>query len=141
MMPQFMWHWNTEEMVNNYKTENPAADLRREHAATIHAQLEELQQTFKGSFFVAMYENEELQQPTFAEISPFSKFYDTRARCLVFTKPGENADFYCNHHQFSVCNCSALEIQLVECSKILVVCIQRSPAGNFKRYIIYHSAF
>ena len=56
-------------------------------------------------------------------------------------KPGENADFYCNHHQFSACNCSALETQLVECSKILVVCIQRSPAGNFKRYIIYHSAF
>jgi hypothetical protein len=37
-------------MVINYKTENPAADCRREHAATIYVQLEELQQTFEGSF-------------------------------------------------------------------------------------------
>ena len=54
------------------------------HAATVHAQLEELQQTFKGSFFVAIYENEELQRPTSSEISPFSKFYDVRVWCLVF---------------------------------------------------------
>jgi hypothetical protein len=65
-----MGHWNAEEMVINYKTENPAADRRSEHTATVYAQLEELQQTFKGSFFLAILENEELQRPTFAEISP-----------------------------------------------------------------------
>ena len=31
----FMGKWNAEEMVINYKAENPAANLRREHAAVI----------------------------------------------------------------------------------------------------------
>ena len=128
-------HWNAEEMVINYKTEKPAADRRRELAATIYPQLKELQQTFKGSFFLAIFENKELQRPTFAEISSFSKFYDVRVRCLVFTQPGENSDCYCNHHQFSVpnnccyrhpCDCPALHTQLVEYSKILLVCILTS---------------
>ena len=43
-------------MVIHTKTENPAVDVRREHAATLHAQLEELQQTSKQYVFVAMYE-------------------------------------------------------------------------------------
>jgi len=72
--------WNAEEMVINYKTENPAADLRREHAAFIQPQLEEYQQTVKGAFFVAIFENQDIQRPTFAEISPFSKFHDVRVR-------------------------------------------------------------
>ena len=122
----FLGQWNAEEMVINYKAENPAADLRREHAAFIQPQLEEYQQTVKGAFFVAIYENEDIQRPTFAEISPFSKFHDVRVRCLVFppySQDGENVDFYCNHHQFSVptnccyrhpCNCEALHTQLVE---------------------------
>ena len=37
-----------------------------------------------GLFFIAIYENEEIQRPTFAEISPFSKFHNVRVRCLVF---------------------------------------------------------
>ena len=126
----------------NYKAENPAADLQREHAAFIQPQLEEYQQTVKGAFFVAIYKNEEIQRPTFAEISPFSKFHDVRVRCLVFppySQDGGNVDFYCNHHQFSVptnccyrhpCNCDALHTQLVEYSKILLVCINRSTGGN-----------
>ena len=72
-----------EEIVINYKTENPAADRRGEHASTIHTQLEKLQQNFQRFCFVAIFENEVLQQPTFAEISPFSKFYDVRVWCLV----------------------------------------------------------
>ena len=79
-----MGHWNAEEMVINYKTENPAADLRREHAATEHPQLVEFQRTLKGCFFVAIYESEVLQRPMFAEISPFSKFHDVRVWCLVY---------------------------------------------------------
>ena len=138
----FLGQWNAEEMVINYKAENPAADLRREHAAFIQPQLEEYQQTVKGAFFVAIYENEDIQRPTFAEISPFSKFHDVRVRCLVFppySQDGENVDFYCNHHHFSVptnccyrhpCNCDALHTQLVEYSKILLVCINRSTGGN-----------
>ena len=139
----FLGQWNTEEMVINNKTDNPAADIRREHAATIHPQLVEFQQTFRGSFFVAIYENEDLQRPTFAEISPFSKFHAVRVRCIVFPayvhQPGENADFYCNHNHFSVpnnccykhpCNCPGLHTQLVEYFKILVICIHRSTAGN-----------
>ena len=147
-----MGHWNKEVMVINYKTENPAADRRREHAATVYAQLEELQQTFKGSFFLAVFESEELQRPTFAEISPFSKFYDVRVWCLVFPpymQPGGNADFYCNHHQFSVpnnccyrhsCNCSALHTQLVEYSKILLVAFNACQQGIWSQQFqtIYH---
>ena len=137
-----MGQWNAEEMVINYKAENPAANLRREHAAFIQPLLQEYQQTAKGSFFVAIYENEEIQRPTFAEISPFSKFHDVRVRCLVFlpySQDGDNVDFYCNHHQFSVprnccyrhpCNCQALHTQLVEYSKILLICINRSTGGN-----------
>ena len=129
-------------MTINYKTDNPAADMQREHAANIHPLLVEYQQTFKGSFFVALYQNEEVQRPTFAEISPFSKFHDVRVRCLVFppyTQLGENVDFYCNHNHFLVpnnccyrhpCNCPALHTQLVEYTKILLICINRLPGGN-----------
>ena len=46
-----MGQWNVEEMVINYKAENPAADLQREHAALIQPQLEEYQQTVKGLFY------------------------------------------------------------------------------------------
>ena len=138
----FLGQWNAEEMTINYKTDNPAADMQREHAANIHPLLVEYQQTFKGSFFVALYQNEEVQRPTFAEISPFSKFHDVRVRCLVFppyTQLGENVDFYCNHNHFLVpnnccyrhpCNCPALHTQLVEYTKILLICINRLPGGN-----------
>ena len=78
------------------KSDNPAADIQREHTANIHPQLVEYQQTFKGSFFVALYDNEEVQQPTFAEILAYSKFHDVRVQCHVFppnTQLGENIDF------------------------------------------------
>ena len=62
-----MGQWNAEEMVINYKAENPAETLRREHAAFIQPLFQEYQQTAKGSFFVAIYENEEIQRPNYGD--------------------------------------------------------------------------
>ena len=86
-----MGQWNAEDMVINYKPENPAADLRREHTALILPQLVELYQTFEEAFL--LLETEELQRPKFAEISPFSQFHDVKVHSffnpLLFKKKYE----------------------------------------------------
>ena len=56
----FLGEWNVEEMEIEYVTEDPAADLWSEHAVTIKTELQQLQGTFKGAFFIAIHQNEHL---------------------------------------------------------------------------------
>ena len=46
--------WNVKKMEIEYITHNPAADLRSEYSVTIKTELQQLQATFKGAFFVAI---------------------------------------------------------------------------------------
>ena len=132
-----------EEMTIRYRTEDPIADKRADHAHSIKITIQEMLASH-GIFFVAIYTNDETQRLTFAQVSKAkSRLYDIRIRVHVyppFVPEGEEPSNYFNYSRFLVprdvcyqlhCNCARLHTQLVEYSKILMLCMTTTKTGNW----------
>ena len=57
-----------EGIAIRYRTEDPIAGKRDDHAHSIKIRIQEMLASF-GNFFIAMYTNEDTQRLTFAQIS------------------------------------------------------------------------
>ena len=138
----FLGEWFMEEMTIRSRSEDPIADKRADHAHSIKLRIQELLASH-GIFFVAIYTNDETQRLTFAQVSKAkSRLYDIRIRVHVYpphVPEGELPSNYYNYARFVVptdvcyqlhCNCERLHTQLVEYSKILLVCMSTTKTGN-----------
>jgi len=136
----FIPPWHEERLTLEYVYGDGHADID-EHVTNIRNALNQTLQNFGQFFFVMIYTDEATQRPTFGLVSRLSaRFHDVRFRCYVLAPEKESnypnysrvlvPNNLCTNHPNRCMGCNKHHTELVEYSKILVICTTTTPTGN-----------